>query len=122
MYISSSRLKNNVQEQISVKSHQKRSLTSAVSRWLANTLLTPKELWHQARPLVEIDGGDLIIDDSLLDKPYSKIIPFVRAQYSGKHHRVVNGIAVITLWTDGERIVPVDYPVYDPPQRWENEE
>jgi hypothetical protein len=64
---------------------------------------------------VDLKAGYLIIDDSVLDKPYSKQIPFVRAQYSGNHHRVVIGIDIVTLlWTDGEKMIPVDYRVYDP--------
>ena len=87
----------------------------AVSRWLAAADLSLDEFWLHARPLVNLQGGYLIIDDFLLDKPYSKIIPFVKAQYSGKHHRVVTGIAIVTLlWTDGEKIVPVDYRIYNP--------
>ena len=33
---------------------------------------------------------------------------------SGKHHRVVRGINVISLlWTDGDRHIPCDYRIYD---------
>ena len=39
----------------------------------------------------------------------------MKKQYSGKHPRLVNGIAVVTLlWTEGEKIVPVDDRIYDP--------
>lgn len=87
----------------------------AVSRWLSDTELSPKELWKHAAVLVKLKTGYLIIDDSILDKPYSKQIPFVRAQWSGKHHEIVLGICIVTLlWTDGEQIIPVDFRVYDP--------
>ena len=34
--------------------------------------------------------------------------------WSGKHHRVVNGINLVTLlWTDGDRHIPCDYRIYD---------
>lgn len=87
----------------------------AVTRWLSDTDLSPKELWKHASALVKRRTGYLILDDSVLDKPYSKQIPFVKAQWSGKHHEVVLGICIVTLlWTDGERIIPVDFRVYDP--------
>ena len=39
----------------------------------------------------------------------------MKKQYSGKHHRVVQGIDLVNLlWTDGERMIPIDYRVYDP--------
>ena len=49
-----------------------------------------------------------------MDKPYSKKIGFVRFHWSGKHHRGVKGIVLITLlWTDGDKIIPVDFRIYD---------
>jgi hypothetical protein len=40
----------------------------------------------------------------------------VHRHWSGKHHAVVAGINLITLlWTDGDRLIPVDYRVYDKP-------
>jgi len=58
--------------------------------------------------------GFPIVDDTILDKPYSKKIGFVRYQWNGKHHRTVKGIGLITLlWTDGKKILPVDFRIYD---------
>jgi len=37
------------------------------------------------------------VDDTVLDKPYSEKIGFVRYQWSGKHHRSVKGIGLVTL-------------------------
>jgi len=87
----------------------------AVSQWLAHEKLTPKMVWQQSRDMVQKETGYLIVDDTILDKPYAHEIPLVKKQYSGKHHRLVKGIAVVTLlWTDDEKIVPVDYRIYDP--------
>ena len=56
----------------------------------------------------------LIIDDTILDKPYSKHIDLVYRQWSGKHHQIVNGINLETVvWTDNEAIIPVDFRIYD---------
>jgi putative transposase len=71
-------------------------------------------LWHEASSQVSLDKGILVIDDSTLDKPYAKKIDLVVRHWSGKHHRVVSGINLITvLWTDGDRHVPVDYRLFD---------
>jgi len=35
-------------------------------------------------------------------------------QWSGKHHKVIKGIGLITLiWTDGIVSFPIDYRIYD---------
>ena len=63
---------------------------------------------------VKLESGILVIDDSTLDKPYSQKIELVTKHWSGKHHRVVNGINLVTLlWTDGDRHIPCDYRIYD---------
>jgi len=87
----------------------------AVSRWLAQEQLTPKRLWQASQALVDRQRGYLILDDTLLDKPYAKKMALVKRQYSGKHHGVVQGIALVNLlWTDGRAMVPIDYRVYAP--------
>jgi putative transposase len=71
-------------------------------------------LWAEVKKLIDLKGGYLIVDDTVLDKPYSEKIGFVRYQWSGKHHRTVKGIGLITLvWTDGEIIIPVDFRIYN---------
>ena len=75
----------------------------------------PETLWTEARNLVALNTGALVIDDSTLDKPYAKDISLVTRHWSGKHHDVVRGINLITLlWTDGDRKIPCDYRIYDP--------
>lgn len=59
-------------------------------------------LWGEARTLVEPERGLLVVDDTTLDKPYSKKVELVHRHWSGKHHRVVDGINLcILLWSDG---------------------
>lgn len=71
-------------------------------------------LWAEAAPLVERRGGVLVLDDSVLDKPYAKRMDLVARQWSGKHKRVVRGIGLVTLlWSDGEALIPCDYRLYD---------
>ncbi len=41
----------------------------------------------------------------------------VTYHWSGKHQRVVKGIALLTLlWTEGKALIPCDFRVYDKPQ------
>jgi predicted house-cleaning NTP pyrophosphatase (Maf/HAM1 superfamily) len=58
-------------------------------------------LWSEASSQVSLDKGILVIDDSTLDKPYAKKMDLVVRHWSGKHHKVVSGINLITLlWSD----------------------
>lgn len=71
-------------------------------------------LWAEAATLVERVRGVLVLDDTVLDKPYAKRMALVARQWSGKHGRVVRGIGLVTLlWSDGEALIPCDYRVYD---------
>jgi SRSO17 transposase len=71
-------------------------------------------LWGEVKDLVTPQTGFLIIDDTTLDKPYSKHIDLVYRQWSGKHHQIVAGINLETVvWTNNETIIPVDFRIYD---------
>jgi putative transposase len=88
----------------------------AFTRLLHRLVPDPAALWQEVAPLVDRTRGVLIVDDSTLDKPYAEQIALVHRHWSGKHHAVVNGINLITLlWTDGDRLIPIDYRVYDKP-------
>jgi len=87
----------------------------SVSRWLSQEKLTPKIVWQQSQMMVDKESGYLIIDDTVLDKPYSQNMALVKKQYSGKHHGIVKGIDLVNMiWTDGSKMIPVDYRIYDP--------
>ena len=50
-----------------------------------------------------LTSGVLVLDGTVLDKPYACKIDPVHHIWSGKHHVVVKGIDLLTLlWTDGE--------------------
>jgi putative transposase len=86
----------------------------AFTRLLHRLEPDPVTLWQEARSQADLEGGILVIDDSTLDKPYSRDIELVGHHWSGKHHAVVRGINLVTLlWTDGDRHVPCDYRVVD---------
>jgi putative transposase len=86
----------------------------AITRLLHRLELDSTALWAEAQGQVDRQQGVLVLDDSTLDKHYAKQIELVSRHWSGKHHRVVSGINLISLvWSDGERHIPCDYRVYD---------
>jgi putative transposase len=86
------------------------------NRLLERSFQDRDALWREAKPLVGLKGGILVLDDTTLDKPYAEKMDLVTPHWSGKHHDVVMGINLITtLWTDGERLIPCDFRVYDKP-------
>lgn len=92
----------------------KKSAHDSISRFLANTKLTPKILWEYAEKFVRKKDGLLICDDTVLDHPYGEKIGLARWQYSGTHHEVVFGIGLTTLlWTGyHDEHIPLDFRVY----------
>jgi putative transposase len=91
------------------------------NRLLERSFLDRDSLWREARQLIIVGGGldgegVLVVDDTTLDKPYAEKMDLVTRHWSGKHHRVVMGINLITaLWADGTRLIPCDFRVYDRP-------
>ena len=79
---------------------------------------TPRPSGDEARPLVHRKGA---ASWSSTTRPWTSPTPrrssLVARHWSGKHKRVVRGINLITLvWTDGDRIIPCDYRLYDKAQ------
>lgn len=64
-----------------------------VSRWLSKSKFTPSELWNQTRDLVDKQTGYLVIDDTLLEKKYSRENGLAKVQYSGNSHGLVRRIS-----------------------------
>ncbi len=86
----------------------------AYTRLLHRLEPDPGALWAEAAPLVARGGGVLVLDDTVLDKPYAKKLALVARQWSGKHGRVVWGIGLVTLrWSDGAALIPCAYRRYD---------
>src|SRR5512144_2673265 len=89
----------------------------AYTRLLHRLEPDPETLYREVEPRVDKDDGVLVLDDSTLDKLYANKIEPVHRPWSGKHKAVVWGINLISLvGTDGDRIRPLDYRVYDKPK------
>jgi hypothetical protein len=87
----------------------------SVNRFLLREAYEPEDLFNEAKAMLNLVGGTLSVDDSVLDKPYSQHMELVGHFWSGKHHRVVKGPNLITLYyTDLQgQSLPVNYRVYD---------
>ena len=69
----------------------------SATRFLQREHYDGKDLYDEAASLLNLKGGTLSVDDSVLDKPYCQYLAFVGYFWSGKHHRTVKGINLITL-------------------------
>lgn len=87
----------------------------SVNRFLLREAYEARDLFNEAAKQLNLVGGTLNVDDSTLDKPYSKKMELVGHFWSGKHHAVVKGLNLITMYyTDSEqRSLPVNFRVYD---------
>jgi hypothetical protein len=86
----------------------------AFTRLLQRLEPDAETLWQEVQPQIDLRSGILVLDDSTLEKPFSKFNALVYRHWSGKQKAVVSGINLITLlWTDGERCIPIDYRVFD---------
>ena len=86
----------------------------AFTRCLQRQPSDTEALWEEVKNHVKRKKGYLIVDDSTLDKPYAEEMAFVRLMWSGKHHRTVKGISLVSLvWTDGTTVIPIDFRIYN---------
>lgn len=87
-----------------------------VNRFLLSGNYSGKDLFAKAKVHLDVYSGTLTVDDTVLDKPYSEIDAndLVDYFYSGKYHKTVKGINLITLYyTDKNGTsLPVNFRVY----------
>ena len=88
----------------------------AFTRWLQRQPSNTTALWREVRGLVDRREGVLVLDDTTLEKPDAQPQGLVTDPWSGKPHRVVKGIHLLTLWWRvGTRRGPCDFRGYDKP-------
>ena len=77
----------------------------------------PKDLLNEIKPHIELIGGTLSGDDTVIEKPYSdpNFTEFIGYFWSGNQHRPVKGINLITLYYTERngKSVPVNYRIYN---------
>ena len=86
-----------------------------VSDYLKRDQITARQVWGLVNGLIKNTGESfLVIDDSVQNKQYSKLIEWVKRQYSGAVGDLVRGIGVVNLvHSDGKEHYPVDLRIYD---------
>lgn len=89
----------------------------SVNRFLLRERYKPKDLFDELKQHIQLVGGILSGDDTVIDKPYSNpnLTELIGYFWSGKHHRIVKGLQLITIYyTDPSgKSVPVNYRIYD---------
>ena len=87
----------------------------SVNRFLYREAYSSLDLFEEVRSTLNLKGGTLSVDDTVLDKPYSQYMELMGYFWSGKHHRSVKGINLITLYyTDiHNQHQPINFRVYD---------
>jgi DDE superfamily endonuclease len=89
----------------------------AANRFLNREDFSGRDLFEEACPLIDLEGGTLSVDDTVLDKPYSQEgkTELVGYFWSGKHGRAVKGLCLVTLlYTDVKGVrAPVNFRVVD---------
>lgn len=88
-----------------------------VNRFLLRERYEPKDLFDEVKGQIDLIGGTLSGDDTLIEKPYSdpNSTELIGYFWSGVHHKVIKGINLISLYyTDPEgKSVPVNYRIYN---------
>jgi len=94
---------------------EKQVAHDAYTRLLQRIPPDSEALWEEVKPHSLPSSGVLVLDDTTLDKPYARQMELVSRHWSGKHHRVVQGINLVSLvWTIGQGAVrlPCDFRIY----------
>jgi hypothetical protein len=65
------------------------------------------------RALFTVTGGYLSVDDTVVEKPYARLLGEAAWVWSSKQRKVVFGVAVVLLvWTDGQVRIPLAYRLW----------
>ena len=88
----------------------------SVNRFLERERYIPKDLFEENKAHINLCGGKLSGDDTVIEKLYSQQekTELIGYYWSGKHHKAIKGINLITLYyTDVNGVsVPINYRIY----------
>jgi hypothetical protein len=89
----------------------------SVNRFLLRERYEPKDLFEMIEKVINLEGGILSVDDTVIEKLYSqpKHSELINYFWSGKYHKSIIGINLISLYysdTYGNS-VPINYRIYD---------
>ncbi|NJO30872.1 MAG: transposase [Richelia sp. SL_2_1] len=89
----------------------------SVNRFLLRERYEPKDLFEMVTSIINLVGGILSVDDTVIEKLYSnpKYAELIGYFWSGKYHQTIKGLNLITLYYSDVRgnSVPINYRIYD---------
>jgi hypothetical protein len=89
----------------------------SVNRFLLRERYEPKDLFDIVREIINLEGGILSVDDTVIEKLYSnpKYAELIGYFWSGKYHKTIKGLNLITLYYSDihGNSVPINYRIYD---------
>lgn len=87
----------------------------SVNRFLEREQYDSYDLYTESMQYIDNNKLIISVDDTVLDKPYSQHADLVGFFWSGKHHRSVKGINLITLYVTDQsgKNVPISFRLYD---------
>jgi hypothetical protein len=90
-----------------------------INRYLKGEKLSPRLLWEQVQPMLELDPqAYLIFDDTVLElKRFGAKIEPARSQWSGNEKRPIRGIGVVScvyVNPKSAHFWVIDYRIFDP--------
>jgi hypothetical protein len=89
----------------------------SINRFLLRERYEPKDLFEIVTCLINLEGGILSVDDTVIEKLYSQVnsTELIGHFWSGKFHKVIKGINLITLYYRDiyGNSVPINYRIYD---------
>ena len=85
-----------------------------VNRFLLREHYPSEDLFNEVKGQINLEGGRLSVDDTVIDQPYSRPRGIIDYYWSGKPKKVILGVNLITLYyTDPSGInVPVSFRIY----------
>jgi hypothetical protein len=76
-----------------------------VNRFLERENYTPQDLFNEIKGQINLIGGTVSVDDTVIEKLYSDVkkAELIGYFWSGKHQKAIKGINLITLYyTDSD--------------------
>ncbi|WP_442949458.1 IS701 family transposase [Nostoc sp.] len=92
-----------------------------VNRFLLRERYEPKDLFEMVKTIINLTGGILSVDDTVIEKLYSnpKYAELIGYFWSGKYHKSIKGLNLITLYYSDihGNSAPINYRIYDKEER-----
>lgn len=89
----------------------------SVNRFLLRERYEPIDLFEMVTSIINLSGGILSVDDTVIEKLYSqtKYAELIGYFWSGKYHKTIKGLNLITLYYSDIQgnSVPLNYRIYD---------